>query len=47
MNLTSMAEDQDLWLAQGRQETRVDLGEVVDHSFADYAVAQLGRSPGR
>ena len=47
MNLASIAEDQDLWLAQGRQETRVDLASVVDQSFADYAVAQLGRYPGR
>ncbi len=46
MNLTSLAEDQELWLAQGRQETRVDLASVVDTSFAEYAVAQLGPYPG-
>jgi NitT/TauT family transport system substrate-binding protein len=47
MNVGSIAEDQELWLAQGRQDTRVDLSEVIDHSFVDYAVAQLGPYPAR
>lgn len=42
LNVASIAEDQELWLAAGLQQARVNLDEVVDHRFADAAVATLG-----
>ncbi|HLH26034.1 MAG TPA: ABC transporter substrate-binding protein [Chloroflexota bacterium] len=42
LNVASIAEDQDLWLASGLQQARVNLDEVVDPSFTDAAVAALG-----
>jgi NitT/TauT family transport system substrate-binding protein len=42
LNVASIAEDQELWLASGLQQARVNLDDVVDHRFADAAVAALG-----
>jgi NitT/TauT family transport system substrate-binding protein len=42
MNVSTIAEDQDLWLQRGIQQTRVNLDELVDHSFIDAAVGELG-----
>ena len=43
----SIAWDQD-WLAQhGLVRTKVDLGQVIDHSFVDYALGRLGRYAAR
>ena len=47
INLASLAEHQEVWLAAGLQQAPVDLGDVVDLSFAEAAVRTLGpyRSP--
>lgn len=42
LNLTSLAEDQAFWLANGTQQTPVDLATVVDYSFVDAALQVLG-----
>ncbi len=42
INVTSLAADQDYWLASGAQQTRIDLNALVDYSFADAAVQALG-----
>jgi NitT/TauT family transport system substrate-binding protein len=42
LNVPSLTCDQDFWLARGVQQTPVNLDELVDHSFADAAVAALG-----
>jgi NitT/TauT family transport system substrate-binding protein len=42
LNAASVAEDQELWLASGIQQARVNLDEIIDHSFVDAAVAALG-----
>jgi NitT/TauT family transport system substrate-binding protein len=42
MNLASLAEDQEFWLATGLQQARVSMDDVVDHSFADAAAQVLG-----
>jgi NitT/TauT family transport system substrate-binding protein len=42
INMTSLAADQDYWLASGAQQTRIDLTALVDYSFADAAVQALG-----
>jgi NitT/TauT family transport system substrate-binding protein len=42
LNVASIAEDQDLWLASGLQQARVNLDDVVDHRFVDAAAATLG-----
>ncbi len=42
INVTSLAADQDYWLASGAQQTRIDLNALVDYSFADAAVQVLG-----
>ena len=41
----TLAEDQDLFAEMGAVPTRVDMARVVDHSFVDYAIAQLGPYP--
>jgi NitT/TauT family transport system substrate-binding protein len=42
INVPSLTRDQDFWLARGVQQSPVNLGELVDQSFADAAVAVLG-----
>jgi len=42
VNLASLADDQELWLATGVQQARIDLNDVVDMSFADAAARTLG-----
>ncbi len=43
----SIAWDQD-WLARnGLVRTKVDLGQVIDHSFVDYALGRIGHYAGR
>jgi NitT/TauT family transport system substrate-binding protein len=42
INMTSLAADQDYWLASGAQQQRIDLNALVDYSFADAAVQVLG-----
>jgi NitT/TauT family transport system substrate-binding protein len=42
LNLESLADAQEMWLAEGLQQARVDLAAVVDHTFADAAVQTLG-----
>jgi NitT/TauT family transport system substrate-binding protein len=42
INLASIAEDQDYWLASGAQQTRIDLESLVDYSFVDAALQVLG-----
>ena len=39
LNVASIAEDQELWLASGLQQARVNLDDVVDHRFVDAAAA--------
>jgi NitT/TauT family transport system substrate-binding protein len=45
MNTESLAADQDYFLSTGDQQQRVELSQLVDHQFADYAVQVLGRYP--
>jgi NitT/TauT family transport system substrate-binding protein len=42
INVASLAEDQEYWLASGAQQARIDLNVLVDYSFADAAVQALG-----
>jgi NitT/TauT family transport system substrate-binding protein len=42
VNLASMNDDQDYWLASGAQQARIDVASLVDYSFADAAVQALG-----
>ncbi|HZR99809.1 MAG TPA: ABC transporter substrate-binding protein [Chloroflexota bacterium] len=42
VNVASLKEDQDYYLANGLQQERVDIDKLVDESFARYAVEQLG-----
>ena len=42
VNVDSLREDYEYWLANGYQEERVTIDDLVDHSFARYAVQQLG-----
>jgi NitT/TauT family transport system substrate-binding protein len=43
VNRESLAADQDYFLSTGDQQQRVDLSQLVDAQFADYAVSVLGR----
>jgi len=45
INLDSLARDQEVWLGEGLQQARIELGEVVDQSFAEAAVRSLGPYP--
>src|SRR5262249_5933594 len=45
INLQTVAFDQDRYHDHGFVERPVDLGVVVDPSFSDWAVAQIGRAP--
>ncbi|SRR5581483_8400834 len=47
VSLPTLAQDVDWWVAHGYVKTRVDVTQVVDHSFVDYAIERLGRYPGR
>jgi len=42
VNLASMVDDQEYWLASGAQQARIDVASLVDYSFADAAVQALG-----
>jgi NitT/TauT family transport system substrate-binding protein len=42
MNVASLTEDQDFFVATGLQQTRIDINTLVDHSFADAALQALG-----
>ncbi len=42
VNKTSVAEDQEYYLRLGVQHDAVNIDELVDNQFADYAVQQLG-----
>jgi hypothetical protein len=42
MNVASLTEDQDFFVATGLQQTRIDINTLVDHSFADAAIQVLG-----
>jgi NitT/TauT family transport system substrate-binding protein len=42
LNVASLAEDQDYFLAAGLQQQRIDINTLVDHSFADAAAQALG-----
>jgi NitT/TauT family transport system substrate-binding protein len=42
MNVASIAQHQEYWLASGVQQTRIDLDTLIDYSFADAAVQVLG-----
>lgn len=39
----TLADDIEWWVARGYARTRVDVAQVVDNSFVDYAIARLGR----
>ncbi|HEY7066437.1 MAG TPA: hypothetical protein VII06_33500 [Chloroflexota bacterium] len=36
---------QDFFIRRGAQQERVDLTSVIDSTYVDYAVQQLGRLP--
>jgi NitT/TauT family transport system substrate-binding protein len=42
LNVSSLADNQEYWLSTGQQQARIDLGLVVDYSFADAALQVLG-----
>jgi NitT/TauT family transport system substrate-binding protein len=42
VNLQALEQDQEYYLRTGKQQTPIDLTQVVDGSFADWAVQQLG-----
>jgi NitT/TauT family transport system substrate-binding protein len=42
INVASLAQHQEYWLATGVQQTRIDLDALIDYSFADAAVQVLG-----
>jgi NitT/TauT family transport system substrate-binding protein len=42
VNVASLTEDQDYYLASGLQQERIAVDKLVDESFARYAVGQLG-----
>ena len=42
VNVASLKDDQDYYLAAGLQERPVDFDRIVDHAFADAAVQALG-----
>jgi ABC-type nitrate/sulfonate/bicarbonate transport system substrate-binding protein len=43
VNVASLKEDQEYYLAAGLQERPVDFDRIVDHSYVDAAVQRLGR----
>ena len=42
MNVASIREDQEFWLARGLQQTRINVDDVVDHRYVDAATQILG-----
>jgi NitT/TauT family transport system substrate-binding protein len=42
MNLKSLEEQQDFWVAHNEQQQKVDLAKVVDDQFVKAAVAKIG-----
>jgi NitT/TauT family transport system substrate-binding protein len=45
INVESMMEDQEYYLAKGCQTQPIDIARSVDSSFAEAALARLGRHP--
>jgi NitT/TauT family transport system substrate-binding protein len=45
INTAAFADDVAWWFDHGYTRTRVDPAQIVDHSFVDYAIERLGRSP--
>ena len=43
INVQSMIEDQDYYLAKGCQQQAIDVAGTVDTSFVEAALAQIGR----
>jgi len=43
MEIKSLEADQDWFLKLGLQQSRADLGTVMDYQYVDYAVARLGK----
>jgi len=43
MELKSLEADQEWFLKLGLQQSRADLGKVIDYQYVDYAVARLGK----
>ena len=43
MEIKSLEADQDWFLKLGLQQSRADLGKVIDYQYVDYAVARLGK----
>jgi NitT/TauT family transport system substrate-binding protein len=43
VNVDSLADQQDYFLSKGSQKTRVELKQVVDMQYADWAVQKLGQ----
>jgi NitT/TauT family transport system substrate-binding protein len=43
MEIKSLEADQDWFLKLGLQQSRADLGKVMDYQYVDYAVARLGK----
>ena len=42
MSVSSLAEDQELWLARGIQQQRISMDSLVDTTWIDAAVQALG-----
>jgi hypothetical protein len=42
VNAEAIAQQQEWFYERGYVPRKVDLSKVIDHQFADYAVAQLG-----
>jgi len=43
INVDSIAADQEYFISTGVLPQRVDLAEVIDHQYVDYAIGRLGR----
>ena len=43
VNVDSVAEDQEWFLAKGKIKEKVDLNVLIDNSYADYAVQKIGK----
>jgi len=42
MNVTSLNEDQEFWLSRGLQQGRINFDDLIEYTFANYAVEALG-----
>ena len=45
LNLHGLADEQEWYVANGYMTDRLDLDQVVDYRFLDFALQQLGRYP--